>query len=87
MNKNLIKIRVWERGVGLTKASGSSACAVASASLRRGLTNSKVKIILDGGKLDVKISKDGIWMAGSTCHVFDGILTDEFIESLKGGQL
>ena len=87
LNKSSIKIRVWERGVGLTKASGSSACAVASASLRRNLTDKKVKIILDGGVLDVEIAKDGIWMAGPTCHVFDGVLTSEFLASLEGSQL
>ncbi len=83
LNKKLIKVRVWERGVGLTKASGSAACAVASASFRRNLTHKKVKIILDGGELDVDISEDGIWMSGPTCHVFDGTLTNEFLANLE----
>jgi len=68
-----LRMRVWERGVGLTLASGSSSCAVASAAHRRGLTGPEVTIKLDGGDIAIRIAGDGIWMTGPTAHVFDGI--------------
>lgn len=68
-----IRMRVWERGVGITLASGSSSCAVAVAAHRRGLTGRSVRIDLDGGSLDVDWREDGVWMAGPTAHVFDGV--------------
>ncbi len=77
-----IRMRVWERGVGITLASGSSSCATAVAAARRGLTGRKVEIDLDGGKIWVDWRDDGVWMTGPTCHVFSGTLTPEFLESL-----
>lgn len=68
-----LRMRVWERGVGLTLASGSSSCAVASAAYRRGLTGPEVTIALDGGEIAIAIAGDGIWMTGPTAHVFDGV--------------
>ena len=66
-------MRVWERGVGVTLASGSSACAAACAAARRGLTGRRVAVELDGGALEVDWRDDGIWMTGPTAHVFDGV--------------
>ncbi|NOD86591.1 diaminopimelate epimerase [Ruegeria sp. HKCCD6119] len=77
-----IRMRVWERGVGITLASGSSSCAAAVAAARRGLTGRKVRIDLDGGTLWVDWRDDGVWMTGPTCHVFSGTLTPEFLRSL-----
>lgn len=77
-----IRMRVWERGAGVTLASGSSSCATAVAAARRGLTGRKVAIVLDGGELQVDWRKDGVWMTGPTAHVFSGVLTPEFLESL-----
>ncbi|EDZ48439.1 diaminopimelate epimerase [Rhodobacterales bacterium Y4I] len=77
-----IRMRVWERGVGVTLASGSSSCATAVAAARRGLTGRKVQIDLDGGTLWIDWAEDGVWMTGPTMHVFDGTLTREFLESL-----
>ena len=67
-----IRMRVWERGVGVTLASGSSSCATAVAAARRGLTGRKVRIDLDGGTLQIDWRDDGVWMTGPTAHVFDG---------------
>ena len=64
-----IRMRVWERGVGHTLASGSSSCAVAVAAARRGLTGRKVRIDLDGGTLDIDWREDGVWMTGATMHL------------------
>ncbi len=69
---NHLRVRVWERGVGVTLASGSSSCAVAVAAARRGLTGRDVTITLDGGDLQISWRDDGVWMTGPTAHVFDG---------------
>jgi diaminopimelate epimerase len=68
-----LRMRVWERGVGITLASGSSSCATAVAAARRGLTGRDVTIDLDGGTLQISWRDDGVWMTGPTAHVFDGV--------------
>ena len=67
-----LRMRVWERGVGVTLASGSSSCATAVAAARRGLTGKSVTITLDGGDLQIDWRDDGVWMTGATAYVFDG---------------
>lgn len=83
VSKDRIRTRVWERGVGPTLASGSSSCATAVAAVRLGLTGRSVIIELDGGLIYIEWLDDGVWMTGATLHVFDGILTKQFLESLK----
>ncbi len=78
-----IRMRVWERGAGITLASGSSSCATAVAAARRGLTSRTVRVDLDGGTLDVDWRDDGVWMTGPTTHVFDGILTQSFLDQVS----
>lgn len=78
-----IRMRVWERGVGVTLASGSSSCATAVAAARRGLTGRKVRIDLDGGTLWVDWRDDGVWMTGPTAHVFTGTLTADFLDAAR----
>ena len=80
---NHLRMRVWERGVGVTLASGSSSCATAVAAARLGLTGRKVEIQLDGGAIYIDWQHDGVWMTGATMHVFDGTLTAQFLESLR----
>lgn len=77
-----LRMRVWERGVGATLASGSSSCATAVAANRRGLTGRTVRIDLDGGRIDIDWREDGVWMTGPTAHVFDGVLTQDFLNRL-----
>ncbi|NNK78797.1 MAG: diaminopimelate epimerase [Litoreibacter sp.] len=77
-----LRMRVWERGVGITLASGSSSCAVAVAAARRGLTGRKVRIDLDGGPIDIDWRDDGVWMTGATMHAFSGHLTAQFLDAL-----
>ena len=77
-----IRMRVWERGVGVTLASGSSSCATAVAANRRGLTGKKVQIELDGGILNINWREDGVWMTGPTMNVFAGSFSEEFLNSL-----
>ncbi|WP_432763506.1 diaminopimelate epimerase [Brevundimonas aurifodinae] len=48
-----IRLRVWERGAGLTKACGTGACAALVAAHRRGLTGRRATVVVDGGELDI----------------------------------
>ena len=77
-----LRMRVWERGVGVTLASGSSSCATAVAAARRGLTGRSVRIDLDGGSLQVDWRDDGVWVTGQTMHVFTAYLTPDFLDSV-----
>jgi diaminopimelate epimerase len=76
-----LRMRVWERGTGITQASGSSSCAAAVAAARRGLAGREVTVVLDGGELRIAWSDDGVWMTGPTAHVFSGSLTPAFLEA------
>jgi diaminopimelate epimerase len=69
-----LRMRVWERGVGITSACGSGACAVAAAAFRRGLTGRKMEIVLDGGSLQLEIreSDEHILMTGPATLAFKG---------------
>lgn len=80
-----LRMRVWERGVGVTLASGSSSCATAVAAARRGLTGRKVRIDLDGGTLQIDWRDDGVWMTGGTMHVLTGSLTADFLRAVDHG--
>jgi diaminopimelate epimerase len=78
-----IRQRTFERGAGETLACGSGACAVAVVAHLKGLTERNVNIYLDGGQLSIDWLEDGIWMTGPTSFVFKGILSSEFLESVK----
>ena len=82
ISKDRLRVRVWERGVGVTKASGSSACAAVVASVRRKITGNKVKVDLDGGTLVINYTNKGVWMNGPTMHVFNGQLNSQFLDSI-----
>jgi diaminopimelate epimerase len=78
-----IRMRVWERGVGVTLASGSSSCATAVAAARRGLTGRAVRVDLDGGTIHVDWREDGVWMTGETAHVASGVFTPAFLAAKR----
>jgi diaminopimelate epimerase len=78
-----IRMRVWERGTGITLACGSGACATAVAAAERGLTDRKVRMEVDGGWLTLDWREDGVWMTGPTAHVFDAVLTEAFLEGVE----
>jgi diaminopimelate epimerase len=70
-----LRVRVWERGVGITQACGTGACASVVAAHRRGLTGRKATIRLDGGALTVEWLKDNhVLMTGPVATSFTGIL-------------
>lgn len=74
-----LRMRVWERGAGITLACGSGACATAVAAHLRGLTGRRVLLDLDGGTLEIDWRDDGVWMTGPVAHVFDGQLSPAFL--------
>jgi diaminopimelate epimerase len=75
MAENRIRMRVWERGVGITRACGTGACAVGVAAARRGLTGRTVEVVLDGGVLGIEwLADDHVLMTGPVATSFSGIL-------------
>ena len=70
INKNLIKVKVWERGAGLTKACGTAACATAVAGNINGLTDKKTEIEFALGKLSISIDENNsIHMKGPVSDI------------------
>ncbi len=68
-----IRLRVWERGVGLTRACGTGACATAVAAMRRGLTERSVTVTLPGGPLAIEWTSEGrMLMTGPASESFRG---------------
>ena len=75
IDKNNIRVRVWERGVGETFACGTGACAAVVASGLNGYTDDIVNVSLPGGKLKIEWGKDNhIYMQGPATTVFEGKL-------------
>ncbi len=74
IDQNTLRVRIWERGTGVTLASGSCSCAAAVGAARRGLSDRRVTVMVDGGELLIDWREDGVWMTGPTAHVFDGVL-------------
>lgn len=77
-----VRMRVWERGTGITLACGSGACATVVATHLRGLTDRSVRMQVDGGWLHLDWREDGVWMTGPTAHVFDATLSEAFLEGV-----
>jgi diaminopimelate epimerase len=68
-----IRLRVWERGAGLTLACGSGACAALVNAHRRGVANRRATVIVDGGELDIEWRADGhVLMTGPVATSFIG---------------
>jgi diaminopimelate epimerase len=78
-SKGEVRLRVWERGAGITLACGSAACATAVAAARRKLTDRKVRIVLDGGALDIEWRQDNhVLMTGPTELNYSGTLDERY---------
>ncbi len=77
-----LRMRVWERGAGITLACGSGTCATAVAAHLRGLTGRRVIVDVDGGQLEVDWREDGVWLTGPVVHVFNATLTPAFLATL-----
>lgn len=74
-----IRMRVWERGAGITPACGTGACATLVAAVRRGLAERKAEIILDGGSLWVEWREvdDRVILTGGASLSFSGAFAPE----------
>lgn len=77
--RDRIRLKVWERGAGQTKACGTGACAALVAAARRGLTDRKATVTLDGGDLVIEWREsDGhVLMTGPVAVEFTGVLKDQ----------
>ena len=72
-DRNAIRLRVWERGAGLTRACGTGACATAIAAMKRGLVDREVRVDLPGGPLAIAWSAGNrITMTGPAAESFRG---------------
>ena len=75
VDEDRLRLRVWERGAGLTLACGSGACAAVVAATRRGLVKRKAQVIVDGGTLAVEwLRDDHVLMTGAIALAFKGEL-------------
>jgi diaminopimelate epimerase len=81
----LVEALIWERGAGETLASGSSACAVAAAAVRRGLIGQRrVEVRMPGGSLEVEVREDGtVRLRGPVEDVFEGELSAGMVNRLE----
>ena len=76
MRPDGIRVRVWERGSGITQACGTGACATAVAAYQTGKAGRKSRIIMDGGTLEIEWSEadNHVYMTGPAEFVFDGTI-------------
>ncbi len=79
-----IRLRVWERGAGLTLACGSGACAALVAAVRRGLAKRKAALELDGGTLEIEWLENGhVLMTGPTAISFRGTIDPAMLNGAR----
>lgn len=71
-SRDMVEMRVWERGVGETLACGTGAAAVVAAGAASGRTDSSASVLLPGGRLDVEIIDGVAWIAGPATVVYEG---------------
>jgi len=76
MDRNHLKIRVWERGNGETQACGTGACASAIAAVLNGYSDkgTDIKVQLPGGDLIINYTDEAVYMTGDCVKVFDGVV-------------
>jgi len=83
MGPSTIRLRVWERGAGLTRACGTAACATVVAGVRRGLCARAAEVRLDGGALDIEWREDNhVVMTGPAATSFRGTLDPALYQDL-----
>lgn len=79
-----IRMRVWERGAGVTQACGTGACATLVAAVRRGLTDRRATLRLDGGALTIAWREDGrVTMSGPVVTSFRGMLDEALLPARR----
>jgi diaminopimelate epimerase len=87
LDRNNIRIEIWERGAGYTLASGSSSCAAAVVTRKLGLCDDTVSVHMPGGRIEVSMDDAfRIVMTGPVTRVAEGNLSREiFVDAPKGG--
>lgn len=79
LDRACIEVEIYERGAGYTLASGTGACAAASAAYRMGLVDNVIHVIMPGGELLVEIGEDGnVYLTGEVEHVGTILLAENF---------
>ena len=85
LGPDAIRLRVWERGAGLTRACGTAACATVVAGVRRGLCERCAAVRLDGGTLAIEWREDGhVTMTGPAATSFEGTLDPALHDEAPG---
>ncbi len=85
--RDRVRMLVWERGAGHTLASGSSACAAAAACRRLGLVGPGVRVVMEGGELEVEVGPDwSLRQTGPVEEVCRGVLSPGFVAGLGADQ-
>lgn len=72
LEEGVLRMRVWERGSGITQACGTGACATAVAAWVTCESGEQSKIVMDGGALDIEVKNGQILMTGPAAFVFEG---------------
>jgi len=81
LDEHTIKVKVYERGVGITPACGTGACASVAAGIRRKLISSPVKVLLDGGTLNI-VYDETLKMTGPVAFSYDGTFTQQLFDDV-----
>lgn len=85
LSPDRIRMRVWERGAGITLACGSGACATLVAAARRGLTGRKAAVVVDGGTLTIEWLENGhVRMTGPWTLSYEGVIDLDRLENGHG---
>jgi len=80
LSREEIKLRVWERGSGLTLACGTGAAATLAAAVKNDLTDKKAEVNLPGGRLKVSWQKQNIFITGPSKIVYRGEINLDYLE-------
>ncbi len=80
LNRKTIRLRIYERGAGVTMSSGTGASASVVAGVKRDVIDNRVRVICDGGNLDITYEKT-VKMTGPVGFAFDGVFDENLFES------
>jgi diaminopimelate epimerase len=83
VDRNTIRIEIWERGAGYTLASGSSSCAAASVAKRLGFVDDEVRVIMPGGSLAIDMKEPSVRMTGPVEKVFEGVFSPSMMREIS----
>lgn len=81
LDKQNIKIEIWERGAGYTLASGTSSTAASCVANKLGLVKENITVHMPGGKVQIEIKNNNAYLTGSVSRVASGTVSQELIDS------